>query len=207
MDDRRFAGLRGRRMSPPEEIRDALRWLRRRRVRRRGVTRAAVAVTVVAGAAGPAVLLTRHADALCGPLGELALPGGRADRWESAPSAARSRVAANLGIHLGPESVLGLLDDYLTPGRLAITPVVLWAGHIPEFLAQADLVAVPLPDLDVEPVFVGSSESDGPVIRLPLHGEWLHAPTAAVLHQFREVVLHGRRTRVAHLQQPELAHR
>lgn len=198
-------------MSPPEEIRYALRRLGRRRVRRWGVTRAAVAVTVVTGAGGPAVLLTRHVDTLCGQLGELALPAGRTDRWESAPTAARRRLAAHLGIHLPPESVLGLLDDYLTHSRLVITPVVLWAGDLAEspglYQLPADVVAVPFPDLDVEPMFVGSAESDRPVIRLPLHGEWLHAPTAAVLHQFREVVLHRRRTRVAHLQPPELAQR
>jgi hypothetical protein len=35
----------------------------------------------------------------------------------------------------------------------------------------------------------------------------LHAPTAALLHQFREVALHGRRTRVAHYEQPVFAWR
>jgi hypothetical protein len=33
----------------------------------------------------------------------------------------------------------------------------------------------------------------------------VHAPTAAVLHQFREVVLRGRATRVAHFEQPVFA--
>ncbi len=33
------------------------------------------------------------------------------------------------------------------------------------------------------------------------------APTAAMLHQFGEVVLHGRPTRVAHLEQPVFAWR
>jgi hypothetical protein len=35
----------------------------------------------------------------------------------------------------------------------------------------------------------------------------VHAPTAAVLHQFREVVLQGRSTRVAHFEQPVFAWR
>jgi hypothetical protein len=43
------------------------------------------------------------------------------------------------------------------------------------------------------------------VIQLPLLGRYVHAPTAAVLHQFREVVMHGRPTRVAHLEQPVFA--
>ncbi len=181
-------------MSPPEEIHDALRRFHRRGVRRWGSSRAAVAVTIVTGADGPAVLLTRRADSLSAHSGEFALPGGRTDRWESAAAAGRRRLAGEFGIRLAPKSVLGLLDDYVTHTRLVITPVVFWAGaHAP----AAEVLAVPFADLDVEPMFVASSESDRPVIRLPLHGGWLHAPTAAVLHQFREVVLHRRRTRVA----------
>jgi hypothetical protein len=106
-------------------------------------------------------------------------------------------------MRLPPESVLGLLDDYETRSGFVITPVVAWAGEHSEplHLPVARVVVVAFADLDVEPVFVASGESDRPVIRLPLHGEWLHAPTAAVLYQFREVVLHRRRTRVAHLEE------
>jgi ADP-ribose pyrophosphatase YjhB (NUDIX family) len=192
-------------MSSPEEIRGALRRLRRRGIRRWGARRAAVAVTVVTGAEGPAVLLTRRAEALRAHPGQLALPGGRTDRWESASDAARRQLAGELGMRLPPHAVLGLLDDYRTPTRLVITPVVLWAGEHAQSsppARTAEVIAVPFTDLDVEPVFVASSHSGGPVIRLPLRGGWLHAPTAAVLHQFREVVLYRRRTRVAHLQQP-----
>lgn len=196
-------------MSPPEEIGYALRCLRRRRIRRWGSSRAAVAVTIVTGAVGPAVLLTRRADSAHPRSGQLALPGGRTDRWESASGAARRQLAEGLGMRLPPESVLGLLDDYPVHARLVITPVVLWAGehgdrlHLNQALEPArtdEVLAVPFTDLDVEPVFVASSESERPVIRLPLLGEWLHAPTAAALHQFREVVLHRRRTRVARCQ-------
>jgi hypothetical protein len=59
----------------------------------------------------------------------------------------------------------------------------------------------------VEPRFVTIPESDAPVIQLPLLGSLVHAPTGAVLHQFREVVLRGRATRVAHLEQPVFAWR
>jgi hypothetical protein len=46
------------------------------------------------------------------------------------------------------------------------------------------------------------------VIQLRLGGEhWIHAPTAAVLYQFREVALAGRPTRVAHFEQPVWAWR
>jgi ADP-ribose pyrophosphatase YjhB (NUDIX family) len=181
-------------MNPPAEIRGALRHLRRRGVRRWGSSRAVVAVTVITAAGSPAVLLTRGADSASPHPGEFALPGGQADRWESVSAAARRRLAEQLGMRLPPESVLGLLDDHVTPTTLVITPVVLWTS---EPARAADAIAVPFTELDVEPVFLASAESERPVIRLPLHGGWLHAPTAAVLHQFREVVLHRRRTRVA----------
>jgi ADP-ribose pyrophosphatase YjhB (NUDIX family) len=198
-----------------DEVKDALRRLRPRRIRRWGFCRATMAVTIVTGAGGPAVLLTRRADSLRPQAGQFALPGGRADRWESASGAARRQLAEELGIRLPSESVLGRLDDYATHARFVITPVVLWAGElaqpalgqVPRQAPAAEVLAVPFTDLDVEPVFVATSESDRPVIRLPLLGNWLHAPTAVVLHQFREVVLHRRRTRVAHFKHPVSARR
>jgi hypothetical protein len=57
------------------------------------------------------------------------------------------------------------------------------------------------------PEFVAIPESDRPVIRYPLLGTLIHAPTAAVLYQFMEVGVHGRATRVAHLEQPVWAWR
>jgi hypothetical protein len=190
-------------VSPPEEIRAALRRFHRRRVRRWGAERAVVAVMVATGAGGPTVLLTRHTDSLRRHSRALGLPGGPTTRWESASGAARGRLADDLAIRLPPESVLGLLDDYLTHDRLVITPVVVWAGPVGhQRVTGAEILAIPFAELDVEPVLVATAESDRPVIRLPLHGEWLHAPTAAVLHQFRELILHRRPTRVAHLAPP-----
>jgi hypothetical protein len=51
------------------------------------------------------------------------------------------------------------------------------------------------------------AESDRPVIRYPMLGTTIHAPTAAVLYQFAEVAVHGRATRVSHLEQPVFAWR
>ncbi len=164
--------------------------------------RAAVAITVVTGGSSPAVLLVQRFAALREHPGQYVLPGQCIDR-ESAPDAARHALAEVVGMRLPPESVLGRLDDYETRSGFVITPVVAWAGEHSEPLPsrEAPVLAVPFADLDVEPVFVASSESDRPVIRLPLHGEWLHAPTAAVLYQFREVVLRRRPTRVAHFEE------
>jgi hypothetical protein len=185
-------------MSPPPEIRAAFRGFRRRRIRRWGTERAAMAITVVTGRGGPAVLLTRHVDALSTRAGQLTLPSQWVGRWESVSAVARGQLADHFGIHLPPESVLGMLDDYPCDesgaGRRVITPVVLWAG---EHAETAGVIAVRFADLDVEPVYVSSAEDYRPVILLPLHGEWLQAPAAAVLHQFRELVLHKRRSRLA----------
>ncbi|HKR52581.1 MAG TPA: NUDIX domain-containing protein [Pseudonocardiaceae bacterium] len=199
-------------MNSAEEIQDALRRFPRRGIRRwaswrGGFARAAVAITVVTSGSGLAVLLTRRAGGLHEYLGQHAylgqhvLPGLCTDPRESAPAAARRALAEDFGMLLPPESVLGLLDDYETRSNFVITPVVVWAGarSEPQHSRNAQVLTIPFADLDVEPMFVASAESGHSVIRLPLHGEWLHAPTAAVLYQFREVVLRHRRTRVVHL--------
>ena len=66
--------------------------------------------------------------------------------------------------------------------------------------------AIDSPDI---PQLRAIPESDRPVLSLPMPilGTSIHAPTAAVLYQFREVALHGRNTRVAHYEQPVFAWR
>ena len=185
-----------------------LRRFPRRGIRRWGTRRVAVAITIVAERSDPGVLLTRRAGALCIHPGHYALPGGRTGSGESVSDAARRELAKQLGMQLPAKSVLGLLDDYEARSGFVITPVVIWAGDHAQEASQEDRACtVPFTDLDVEPVFVAIPGSDRPVIRLPLHGEWLHAPTAAMLYQFREVVIYQRRTRVAHLDEPVFARR
>jgi 8-oxo-dGTP pyrophosphatase MutT (NUDIX family) len=175
---------------------------------------AAVAITLVEDPADPggtALLLTRRATTLRGHAGQWALPGGRAEPGESAGGTARRELAEELGLALGPEAELGLLDDYPTRSGYVITPVVLWGGADPALVPNpaevGELHRVPLAAIDVEPRFLTIPESTAPVIQLPLFGRFVHAPTGAVLHQFREVVLRGRATRVAHLEQPVFAWR
>ncbi len=52
------------------------------------------------------------------------------------------------------------------------------------------------------PRLIAIPESDRPVIQVPILGTLVHAPTAAVVYQMREVVMHGRSTRVDDLEQP-----
>ncbi len=160
---------------------------------------------------GVAFLLTRRAAGMRRHAGQWALPGGRTDAGESAGEAARRELAEELGLHLDTGDELGLLDDYATRSGYVITPVVVWAGPAADLVPNPDEVEqvhrVPLELIDVEPRFLTIPESDAPVIQLPLFDRFVHAPTGAVLHQFREVVLQGRATRVAHLEQPVFAWR
>ena len=192
-----------------EQVAAALRAFPRRTLDRPDLKQAAVGITLVD--AGAAFLLTRRAAGLRGHAGQWALPGGRTDPGESPGAAARRELAEELGLVLGADAELGLLDDYATRSGYLITPVVLWAGADPELRPNpaevAELHRLPLELIDIEPRFLTIAESDAPVIQLPMMGRYVHAPTAAVLHQFREVVLHGRNTRVAHLEQPVFAWR
>jgi 8-oxo-dGTP pyrophosphatase MutT (NUDIX family) len=190
-----------------DQVDTALRRFARRPLDRPDLKRAAVGITLVAD--GAALLLTRRAATLRGHPGQWALPGGRTDPGEAPGAAARRELAEELGLVLDADAELGLLDDYATRSGYLITPVVLWAGIAPVLrpnpVEVAEVHRVPLDVIDVEPRFVTIAESDAPVIQLPILDRLVHAPTAAVLHQFREVVQHGRSTRVAHFEQPVFA--
>lgn len=204
-----------------QSVRAALAGFTRRAVDRPDLRPAAVTITLAGVGDGPAqVLITRRAPRLRTHSGQWALPGGRVDDGESAPDAARRELSEELGLELPADAVLGLLDDYPTRSGFVITPVVLWAGPVsagaptagarPLRPARSEVAAVygiPTAQLDVEPIFLTIPESDAPVIQVPLMGRRVHAPTGAVLYQFRELALHGRTTRVAHLEQPVFAWR
>jgi 8-oxo-dGTP pyrophosphatase MutT (NUDIX family) len=130
------------------------------------------------------------------------------DAGESAPVAALRELEEELGLRLAEGTALGLLDDFPTRSGFVITPVVFWAESpgplTPNPAEVARVHLVPLEDLDLPdvPRFISIPESDRPVIQVPLLGSLIHAPTAAVIYQMREVVSHGRPTRVDHLEQP-----
>jgi 8-oxo-dGTP pyrophosphatase MutT (NUDIX family) len=175
---------------------------------------AAVAAVLLADDDGRACfLLTRRAATLRAHATQWALPGGRLDEGETPEGAALRELHEEVGLRLEPDSVLGLLDDYATRSGYLITPVVMWSGPSVELTPNASEVAsvhrVPLEDLDQPgvPRLITIPESDRPVIQIPLLSTLIHAPTGAVLYQLREVVVHGRPTRVHDLEQPVWAWR
>lgn len=179
-----------------------------------GLKRAAVAFTVVEGEDGEgAFVLTRRSSRLKNHKGQWALPGGRLDPGETAVRAALRELEEEVCLTVGGNAVLGLLDDYPTRSGYLITPVVVWAGADAAMEANPDEVEsihrIVFQDLfrPDSPEFVEIPESDRPVIRMPIAGTKIHAPTAAFIYQFREVALSGLDTRVAHLEQPVFAWR
>ena len=154
------------------------------------------------------LLITRRAAGLRRHARQWALPGGRVDPGESPQQAALRERAEEGDLRLPPDAVLGLLDDYPTRSGFVITPVVVWGGAAPTLTPNPAEVAsvhhVPLRELEHPdiPKLVSIPESERPVIQLPILSTLVHAPTAAVVYQLREVVVHGRSTRVDHFEQP-----
>jgi len=179
-----------------------------------GLRAAAVALVIIADEAGtPCFVLTRRAAGLRAHGGQWALPGGSLDPGETPEIAALRELSEEVGLDLSSGDVLGRLDDYPTRSGFVITPVVVWAGLDCHLSPNPDEVAavyrVPLSELDRPdvPRLHSIPESDRPVISIPLLGANIHAPTAAILFQLREVAVWGRPTRVAEYDQPVFAWR
>ncbi len=174
--------------------------------------RAAVAFVVVGDEAGEACfVLTRRASGLRRHGGQWAIPGGRCDDGETLADTARRELREEVGLAVGADDVLGVLDDYTTRSGYVITPVVCWGPRDPALAPDPNEVArvhlVPLgrllaPDLAATTAI---PESDRPVLSVGLLGGRIFAPTAAVIFQAREWLLMERATRVAHYEQPVFA--
>lgn len=161
----------------------------------------------------PALLLTRRASGLRVHAGQWALPGGRIESGESAETAALRELDEEVALACPAGAVLGRLDDYATRSGYAITPVLVWGGAARTLRANPREVAgihrVPVAELlrDDAPILNQVRGAAHPVLRMPLGSGWIAAPTAAFLYQFREWLLLGRATRVAHFDQPRFAWR
>jgi mutator protein MutT len=209
-----------------QALRQALQAFEHQALPTEGRRRAAVALVVVEEGHGaevpglprlaqwssePALLLTRRAARLNSHAGQWALPGGRMDEGETPEQAALRELQEEVGLLLGAGAVLGRLDDYATRSGYVITPVLMWggaaAGMEPNPAEVASIHRIATRELlrPDAPILTQEAGSEQPVLRMPVGTQWIAAPTAAFLYQFREWLLCGRPTRVAHLDQPRFA--
>ena len=169
---------------------------------------AAVAIVIAPEAGEPSFIITRRAAGLRRNAGNWALPGGGFDPGEDAIAAAVRETEEEVGVSLSRDAALGLLDDFITLSGHRVTPVVLWSEDPvvlkPDPLEVGHAWFVPVADLDHPDAPMREAHPDGgePILRMHVRGSWVNPPTAAFLYQFREVALHGRATRVAHIGQP-----
>ncbi len=197
-----------------ERMASHLAGFERRHARADELRPAAVALAITRDEDGNACfLLTRRAQRLRSHGGQWALPGGRIDAGETPRQAALRELDEECGLRLAPASVIGELDDYPTRSGYVITPVLCWVEAGATITPNPDEVAfvhhVPLDELDRPdvPRLRAIPESPRPVIAVPLLGTFIHAPTAALLFQLREVAMWGRHTRVDEYEQPVFAWR
>ncbi|MEM7188243.1 MAG: CoA pyrophosphatase [Pseudomonadota bacterium] len=177
---------------------------------------AAVAFVVTPAPDGaPSIILTQRPDKMGRHAGQFALPGGKVDPGETSEDAARRELSEELGVDLGPEAVIGRLDDYATRSGFRIRPYVLWAGETVALTPAPDEVSrvlyIPFSELDSDaiPLFEGGADPDRQVLysQFPTIGHSMYAPTAAIVFQFREVAIRALPTRVAQYDQPRFAWR
>lgn len=159
------------------------------------------------------MLLTRRSLGLRNHAGQWALPDGRVDDDEDAVDAARRELSEELGLDLSRQTLLGALDDYPTRSGYVISPFVFWGGADPALAPAAaevhSVYRVSFAELSRtdSPRFVTIPESDRPVIQMPVGADLIHAPTGAVLLQFRRVAIEGTYERVVDYEQPVFAWR
>ena len=160
-----------------------------------------------------ALLLTRRSAHLRNHPGQWAFPGGRVDEGETLVETALREMHEEVDVALDQDRVLGVLDDFVTRSGFAMTPVIVWGGPqleaVPNPSEVASIHRIPLREFQREdaPLLVETHTSEHPILRMPVGEDWIAAPTAALIYQFREVCLNGRTTRVAHYEQPEFAWR
>jgi len=157
-----------------------------------------------------ALLLTLRAAGLRSHAAQWALPGGRCDGGETPIEAALRELREELGLTVAADAVIGMLDDYPTRSGYLITPVIVWAADgrtlrpNPHEVASVHRIGLDAISAQDAFDFTAIPESTRRVIRFHSSEGVIHAPTAALIYQFREV-LAGRHTRVNELEQPVFA--
>ncbi|MFQ6328299.1 NUDIX hydrolase [Nocardia sp. CWNU-33] len=198
-----------------------------------GIRRAAVLLCVVEQAGGrPSVIVIKRAYRGRNA-GQWGLPGGRLDDGETAEQAALRELHEELGLTATPADLLGRLDDFPAASGFVITPFVAALADTTDLTpSPAEIHSVHPVDLarlaaDDTPRWVHPREAvrqsalrdntPAPVtegrglLQMRLGSDMtIHAPTGAMLWQFREIVLLGRdpsEARIADFVQPDWTRR
>lgn len=203
MQDSRAPGLR--------EVRRACAIIRPQilTAERADLRQASVCITIC-GERDPHILLVERAATLRSHAGQWGLPGGRRDAGETREQTACRELEEELGIPQADMWVEGRLDDFQTRSGYVISPVVVScpADVVPRPSPDeiAGCFSIRLSDLVATERFVwfDVAETGRPSVKMHTNGAFLYAPAAAILLQFRALLL-GSLIRVQHVEQPLFA--
>ncbi len=106
-----------------------------------GYVRAAVLVPVIDASEGPVLLFTKRTGLVETHKGQISFPGGVVDAADmSVEQTALREAFEEIGLRRSSVSVLGLLDDLMTPTGFVVTPVVGIIHHMPLLSANRNEV-------------------------------------------------------------------
>ena len=182
----------------------------------RGLKRAAVAIPLLEtedGSGEAAFLLTRRAKGLRAHGGQWALPGGRCDAGETLAQAALRELGEEIGLRARRRCRCSARSTTIRRAR-AISSRRSWCGpgcgprcsSTPRRSPPSIACRSTRSRARTRSISPPSPRATRRVVRMKINGSTVHAPTAALLYQFREL-LAGRTTRVADLEQPVFAWR
>tara|TARA_B110000014_G_C20092592_1_gene572243 strand:- start:787 stop:1437 length:651 start_codon:yes stop_codon:yes gene_type:complete len=176
--------------------------------------RASVAIAVVPQENGNAgFILTRRGKNLQTHSFQYALPGGKIDPGETQEETVLREVREEVGICAGSDSILGYLDDYVTRSGFIITPIILWVSDLSDMTPEPgevdEIFIIGLNELfrPDSPRWIEIPESDKLVLQLPIKNRLIHAPTGALIYQFREIGILGELIRTDRIEEPVWAWR
>lgn len=178
-------------------------------VENQSLRKASVGIILVEAQEGKAgFILTRRSRGLRNHSHQYALPGGRIDPGETREETVLREVREEIGISASRNEIIGCLDEYETRSGFSITPIILWVEDLstmaPEPNEVDEILIIDLAELfrSDSPRWVEINESDKQVLQLPIRNRLIHAPTAALLYQFREVGITGNLLRTDHIEEP-----
>ena len=179
-----------------------------------GLTQAAVALVIVPLEEEAGLILTRRKSTLRAHAGQWSFPGGRMDEGETPVETALRELDEEVNLRLSPSNLMGVLDSFATRSGYLINPVLFFADAkladlVPNYDEVDSIHGISFTELarSDSPRLESIPQSEQPVLSMHYDGDFVYAPTAALLYQFREIALFGRITRVAHFEQPVFAWR